>query len=366
MNFISIILFILVPLACISIVIFIYVYFNNAISDINDSFKQVNRGISSSTNMVRDSYRISENYYNRISDCLKQSQDEAVSSCMKSYPSSGGSSAGVMIGTILMWPGRNIPDNFLLCDGKEYDVLTYPELWTVLFAFDFKPEQITLQFIIQQGLNPKFKVPDLIGKFVRGAGKGVPAGNTQAASIPSIKVTKKLFAKDEIGFPTVLPNTNSSTQSITISPGNYQVSSANVIFNSFSPPFIITDTGSSIGPDLVDLTNKSFDDAAPYIPPDTLGKQLPQLDGLLDAIAEYSNRVNIKNAYKNYTNTGLSCKDANLVSGGTVACLVPNNNFSKIPKIKTPEYKSVGLAFEFANSDFYPTNMALNFIIRAK
>ena len=61
-------------------------------------------------------------------------------------------------GVIAAFAGSSAPTGWLLCDGKEYDRRTYPELARVF------------------GNGFKFRVPDLRGRFVLGASSSHPAG----------------------------------------------------------------------------------------------------------------------------------------------------------------------------------------------
>jgi phage tail collar len=61
-------------------------------------------------------------------------------------------------GVIAAFAGASAPTGWLLCDGKEYDRRTYPDLARVF------------------GSGFKFRVPDLRGRFVLGASSAHPAG----------------------------------------------------------------------------------------------------------------------------------------------------------------------------------------------
>lgn len=69
----------------------------------------------------------------------------------------GGCAMSPIIGEIRVWPGVNLPDGWLLCDGSELAEEDYPALQNVLLdtygeASDFD----------------HFLLPDLMGRFVRG------------------------------------------------------------------------------------------------------------------------------------------------------------------------------------------------------
>jgi microcystin-dependent protein len=66
-------------------------------------------------------------------------------------------------GVIAAFAGSTAPTGWLLCDGREYDRRTYPELARVF------------------GNGFKFRVPDLRGRFVLGASSAHPAGEQGGA-----------------------------------------------------------------------------------------------------------------------------------------------------------------------------------------
>lgn len=59
-------------------------------------------------------------------------------------------------GTIIAFAGQNAPGGYLVCDGSQYDISLYPELFDAIF--------------VTYGGNgiDKFNVPDLRGEFIRG------------------------------------------------------------------------------------------------------------------------------------------------------------------------------------------------------
>lgn len=71
------------------------------------------------------------------------------------------STAGVIpVGCILPFAGQVIPNGFVLCDGSEYTIAQYTELWQVI-GYIYKPLGLL------QGINT-FAVPDLRGRFPLG------------------------------------------------------------------------------------------------------------------------------------------------------------------------------------------------------
>ncbi len=71
------------------------------------------------------------------------------------------STSGVIpVGCILPFAGQVIPNGFVLCDGSEYTIAQYTELWQVI-GYVYKPLGLL------QGINT-FAVPDLRGRFPLG------------------------------------------------------------------------------------------------------------------------------------------------------------------------------------------------------
>ena len=69
------------------------------------------------------------------------------------------------VGTILTFFGDTAPDGYLTCDGTEYNKSDYPELSGHLLSLTNNTAYIV------SGDDTKFKVPDLRGEFLRGAGE---------------------------------------------------------------------------------------------------------------------------------------------------------------------------------------------------
>lgn len=77
----------------------------------------------------------------------------------------GGNATGdTPVGHILAYMGTEAPENYLVCDGTEYDMADYPELSEHLQK-QFK----SVNFFGGNGTDT-FAVPDLRGEFLRGAG----------------------------------------------------------------------------------------------------------------------------------------------------------------------------------------------------
>ncbi len=70
----------------------------------------------------------------------------------------------VTIGTIVMWGGiNNVPEGWLLCDGRVYEQSTYPNLWKIIVHNFGNPAS-------SDSFDPatQFFIPDLRGRFIRG------------------------------------------------------------------------------------------------------------------------------------------------------------------------------------------------------
>lgn len=66
-------------------------------------------------------------------------------------------SNGVPPGTIIAYGGKNVPQGYLLCDGRTVSTSDYPELYQAIET-------------IYGGNSSNFKLPDLRGMFLRGEG----------------------------------------------------------------------------------------------------------------------------------------------------------------------------------------------------
>ena len=93
------------------------------------------------------------------------------------------------IGTILSYMGNKVPEGYLSCDGKIYNIVDYPNL-----SKQFKEQFGKSNYFGGNGTTT-FAVPDLRGEFLRGAGtnghsnqgSGLTAGKHQdATEIPYI------------------------------------------------------------------------------------------------------------------------------------------------------------------------------------
>lgn len=77
------------------------------------------------------------------------------------------------IGTILSYGGNNIPSGYLLCDGSEISKETYKDLYEIIGdTYGTSTD------------NTKFKLPNLIGKFIQGANNNL--GTNKDAGLPNI------------------------------------------------------------------------------------------------------------------------------------------------------------------------------------
>lgn len=84
-------------------------------------------------------------------------------------------------GVIAAFAGAAAPTGWLLCDGKEYDRRTYPELARVF------------------GNGFKFRVPDLRGRFVLGASSTHPAGEKGGEEKHTLTVAEMAPHQHQIG-----------------------------------------------------------------------------------------------------------------------------------------------------------------------
>ena len=70
------------------------------------------------------------------------------------------------LGCVQMWAGKNVPDNYVLCDGRQLKTEDYPELSTVLDgAFNTAKSALGVPYKTNVGY---FRVPDLRGRFIVG------------------------------------------------------------------------------------------------------------------------------------------------------------------------------------------------------
>lgn len=72
----------------------------------------------------------------------------------------------VLVGEVKQYFGATVPDKYLLCNGQEIAVADYPELYAVIGSLP----------ACQSNTDGMFKVPDLRGEFLRGAGVNSHAG----------------------------------------------------------------------------------------------------------------------------------------------------------------------------------------------
>lgn len=81
------------------------------------------------------------------------------------------------IGMIISFMGKNAPAGYLICDGSEYNIADYEKL-----ANHFENEFGTVNYFGGDGTTT-FKVPDLRGEFLRGAGTNSHAGQGSGAEV---------------------------------------------------------------------------------------------------------------------------------------------------------------------------------------
>lgn len=73
-------------------------------------------------------------------------------------------SAGTPVGEIISYMGTIVPENYLICDGTEYQIAQYP-----ILAQHFADNLGSKNYFGGDG-NTTFAVPDLRGEFLRGSG----------------------------------------------------------------------------------------------------------------------------------------------------------------------------------------------------
>ena len=111
-------------------------------------------------------------------------------------------SAGTPVGEIISFMGNTAPENYLACDGTEYNITDYPDLAN-FFAEQFG----AINHFGGDGITT-FAVPDLRGEFLRGTGEnshenqgnGANVGNHQSATIHPFVGTTTTGAKFVSGY----------------------------------------------------------------------------------------------------------------------------------------------------------------------
>jgi len=125
------------------------------------------------------SFRIDESINDRVDSILdnraKGKVEEALSTKLSEFESLTEEQlknlvAAIPVGTVLAYSGTQIPRGWLICDGAEVQVSRYPELFKVLGAGN------------EPGSTETFLVPDLRGRTVIGAGKGIDLTNRVLAT----------------------------------------------------------------------------------------------------------------------------------------------------------------------------------------
>lgn len=70
----------------------------------------------------------------------------------------------IIPGTIFVFGGTSVPDGYLLCDGKDYSSIDYPDLYNVIG---------TTFGVGETSQSTDFNVPDLIDKYIKGGNLAV-------------------------------------------------------------------------------------------------------------------------------------------------------------------------------------------------
>lgn len=86
-------------------------------------------------------------------------------------------SAGTPVGEIISFMGNTAPQNYLVCDGTEYNIVDYPDL------ANFFNEQFGRTNCFGGDGVTTFAVPDLRGEFLRGSGNNSHAKNGDGAEV---------------------------------------------------------------------------------------------------------------------------------------------------------------------------------------
>ena len=86
-------------------------------------------------------------------------------------------SAGTPVGEIISFMGNNAPQNYLACDGSEYNISEYQEL-----ATHFIKEFGSVNFFGGDG-ETTFAIPDLRGEFLRGSGSNSHTNQGNGANV---------------------------------------------------------------------------------------------------------------------------------------------------------------------------------------
>ena len=103
------------------------------------------------------------NFTPRDSSWNVQNADAAINDLYYKVP-------GIPTGTILSIMGKTAPTGYLICDGKEYNISTHPNL-----ANYIKDQFGSYNYFGGDGTTT-FKVPDLRGEFLRGTGTNTATG----------------------------------------------------------------------------------------------------------------------------------------------------------------------------------------------
>ena len=112
------------------------------------------------------------NFTPRDSSWNVQNADAAINDLYYKVP-------GIPTGTILSIMGKTAPTGYLVCDGKEYQISTHPNL-----ANYIKDQFGSYNYFGGDGTTT-FKVPDLRGEFLRGSGT-----NSHKQTISGVSVSE--------------------------------------------------------------------------------------------------------------------------------------------------------------------------------
>lgn len=148
------------------------------------------------------------------------------------------------IGEIISYMGNTAPEHYLICDGAEYTIDTYP-----LLEKHFVDQFGSVNFFGGDG-ETTFKVPDLRGEFLRGTGTNTKAQQGSGADVGVHQFgTKHIYSAVEINQqdPYVLYADSSINSYCDLKPDrvDYSITSLNTSRTKFIPGGLRTITGTS-------------------------------------------------------------------------------------------------------------------------
>lgn len=95
---------------------------------------------------------------------------------MTEFRTNDNDSVGVASGSIYMYAGTSAPNGWLICNGGSYSITDYGDLFSVI-GYGYG------------GSGNSFKVPDLVGKIIRGASNPSSLNSTGGKTKDSVTLT---------------------------------------------------------------------------------------------------------------------------------------------------------------------------------